>query len=213
MSEKREMQALLVNGSPRANGNTVRALKEVAAALEAEGVGTQIVWTGNNPVRGCIACGQCRAKNLGRCVFGDDIANEIIGKLEVADAIVIGAPVYYGQPAGAFLALWQRICFAGAAFVKAKPAASVVICRRGGSSAAFQCLNMPFQMLNCLVVGSQYWNIAFGREKGECAQDAEGMQTMRTLGRNMAWVVKNLKRPDAAPRPADEPWQPTHFIR
>ena len=207
------MKVLLINGSPHANGNTARALKEVADTLAAEGLETETVWIGKQPVRGCIACGQCRAKNLGHCVFDDDVANRIIEKLKDADGIVIGSPVYYGQPNGAFLAVWQRVCFAGAAYVKAKPAASVAVCRRGGSTTAFQCMNMPFEMLNSPVIGSQYWNIAFGRAEGECGQDTEGMQTMRTLARNMAWVVKNLNRPDAVSRPDDEPWQPMHFIR
>ena len=207
------MKVLLINGCPRANGNTARALKEVADTLAAEGVETETVWTGNKPVRGCVACYQCKAKNLGKCVFDDDAANGIIEKLKTADGIVVGSPVYYGQPAGAFLALWQRICFAGTEFVKAKPAASVAVCRRGGSTAAYQCMNMPFEMLSCPVVTSQYWNVTFGREEGECERDIEGMQTMRTLGRNMAWLVKNLKRGDAVARPADEPWQPMHFIR
>ena len=92
-------------------------------------------------------------------------------------------------------------------------AASVAVCRRGGSTAAYQCMNMPFEMLNCPVVTSQYWNVVFGRDEGECERDTEGMQTMRTLGRNMAWLLKNLKRGDAIPRPADEPWLPMHFIR
>ena len=207
------MKVLLMNGSPRENGNTARALKEIADTLKADGLETEIVWIGRKPVRGCIACGQCREKNLGRCAFGDDVANGIIEKLKDANGIVIGAPTYYGQPNGTFLAVWQRVCFAGSAYVKAKPAASVAVCRRGGSTAAFQCLNMPFEMLNCPVIGSQYWNIAFGCAEGECERDAEGMQTLRTLAHNLAWVVKNLKRPDAVPRPADEPWHPMNFIR
>ena len=207
------MKVLLVNGSPRENGNTTRALKEVADTLAAEGLESEITWIGNKPVRGCIACGKCRKNANGRCAFNDDVANRIIEKLESADAIVIGSPTYYGQPNGALLAVWQRICFAGGAHVKAKPAASIAVCRRGGSTAAFQCMNMPFEMLNCPVIGSQYWNVAFGRAEGECAKDGEGMQTLRTLARNIAWVVKNLKREDAVPRPADEPWQPMNFIR
>ena len=207
------MKVLLVNGSPRANGNTARALKEVADTLAAEGVESEVFWIGNKPVRGCVACGQCRVRGNGRCVFDDDIANRIIERLESADGIVIGSPTYYGQPNGAFLAVWQRVCFAGSAHVKAKPAASVAVCRRGGSTAVYQCMNMPFEMLNCPVVTSQYWNVVFGRGEGECEKDTEGMQTMRTLGRNMAWLLKNLKRGDAIPRPADEPWQPMHFIR
>ena len=207
------MKVLLINGSPRENGNTARALKEVADTLVAEGIETETIWIGKKPVRGCVACGQCRVRGNGRCVFDDDIANRIIERLESADGIVIGSPTYYGQPNGAFLAVWQRVCFAGSAHVKAKPAASVAVCRRGGTTAVFQCMNMPFEMLNCPVVTSQYWNVVFGRDEGECGRDTEGMQTMRTLGRNMAWLLKNLKRGDAIPRPADEPWQPMHFIR
>ena len=207
------MKVLLVNGSPRANGNTARALREVADALAAEGVETETAWIGNRPVRGCAACGKCRASGNGRCSFDDDVANRIIEKLESADGIVVGSPTYYGQPNGAFLAVWQRVCFAGGAHVKTKPAASVAVCRRGGSTATFQCMNMPFEMLNCPVVGSQYWNVSFGRAEGECEKDAEGMQTMRTLARNMAWLLKNLRREGAVPRPADEPWQPMNFIR
>ena len=207
------MKVVLINGSPRKNGNTMRALQEVAATLEKEGLGSEILWIGNKPVRGCAACYQCKTKDLGKCVFADDVANSIIEKLKDADGIVIGSPTYYGQPAGALLAVWQRVCFAGTAYVKAKPAASVAICRRGGSTAAFQTMNMPFEMLNCPLIGSQYWNVAFGRDEGESGKDEEGMQTMRTLGRNMAWVIKNLKREGAVPRSEDEPWNPMNFIR
>ena len=206
-------KVLLINGSPRQNGNTARALKEIADTLATEGIESEIFWIGKKAVRGCVACYQCVQKQLGRCVFNDDVANTIIEKLADADGIVIGAPTYYGQPNGAFLAVWQRVCFAGRQNVVCKPAASVAVCRRGGSTAAYQCMNMPFEMLNCPVVTSQYWNVVFGREEGECEKDTEGMQTMRTLGRNMAWLLKNLKRGDAVPRSADEPWQPMHFIR
>ena len=207
------MKVLLINGSPRANGNTARALKEVADTLAAEGIETETVWIGKQAVRGCIACFQCMEKSLGRCIFDDDIANRIVEKLPSADAFVVGAPTYYGQPNGAFLAVWQRVCVAGRAHVAGKPTASIAVCRRGGSTAAFQCMNMPFEMLNSLIVGSQYWNIAFGREPGEAAQDSEGMQTMRTLGKNMAWVLKNLHREGAVPLPQREEWQPMNFIR
>ena len=207
------MKVLLVNGSPRQNGNTAVALSEVAKTLEAEGIATEIFWLGNQPVRGCVACGACRNRQLGKCVFDDDVCNRLVERFATADAFVVGSPTYYGQPAGALLAVLQRAFFAGGADVAGKPAACVAVCRRGGSTAVFQCLNMPFEMLNSLMVGSQYWNVAFGREPGEAARDSEGMQTMRTLAMNMAWVLKNLHREGATPRPPQEPWQPMHFIR
>ena len=207
------MKVLLINGSPREKGNTARALKEVADTLAAEGIETETVWIGKKPVRGCCACYQCIQKSLGRCIFNDDIANRIIEKLPTADGIIVGAPVYCGQPNGAFLAVWQRVCISARKHIECKPAASIAICRRGGSTAAYQCMNMPFEGLNCPIVTSQYWNILFGMGEGECEKDTEGMQTMRTLGRNMAWLLKNLKRGDSIPRPPQEPWQPMHFIR
>ena len=204
------MKVLMVNGSPRQNGNTARTLKEVTDALAKEGVESEVVWIGVKPVRGCIACGQCKQKSLGRCAFDDDIANRIVEKLADADGIVLGSPTYYGQPNGALLAVWQRVCFAAGANIQGKPAACIAVCRRGGSTAAFQAMNMPFEMLNCPLVTSQYWNIAYGRAEGECGADAEGMQTMRTMARNMAWLIKSLKD---NPPPAREPWQMTSFIR
>ncbi len=126
--------------------------------------------------------------------------------------LVNGSPRKDGNTAVALLTLLQRAFFSNPACAAGKPVASVAICRRGGASAAFQCLNLPFQMLNCTVVGSQYWNIAYGREKGEAAQDTEGMQTMRTLARNLAWLLKDIAA-GAVPRPEEEPWQPMHFIR
>jgi multimeric flavodoxin WrbA len=204
------MKVLMINGSPRKDGNTARALKEIADTLKTEGVESEIFWIGNKPVRGCAACYQCAQRDLGRCVFDDDVANRIVEKLPEADGFIIGSPTYYGQPNGALLAVWQRVCFSAGKYVKGKPAATVAICRRGGSTAAFQTMNMIFEMLSCPLVTSQYWNIAFGREPGECEQDAEGLQTMRTLARNMAWLLKSLKD---NPRPEQEPWQPTHFIR
>ena len=207
------MKVLLINGSPRKNGNTNLALTEVAKTLEAEGIETEIFWIGTKPVRGCPACYTCRSKNLGKCVFDDDVCNQISARFADADGFVIGSPTYYGQPAGAMLAVLQRAFFSASENVKGKVAASVAICRRGGSTTAFQCMNMPFEMLNSILIGSQYWNVAFGREPGEVSQDVEGMQTMRTLGKNMAWVLKNLHRDGAVPRSADEEWQPMHFIR
>ncbi len=207
------MKVLMINGSPRKDGNTARALGEVAGTLKEEGVESELFWIGVKPVRGCIACGKCREGNLGRCVFDDDVANRIIERLREADGIVVGSPTYYGQPAGQLLAVMQRVAFSASAIFEGKPAANVAICRRGGSSAAFQTMNMMFEMLNAPLVTSQYWNIAFGMNPGETGEDGEGMQTMRTLAHNMAWLLKNLRRPDAIPHAQRETPEYTHFIR
>ena len=204
-------RVLLINGSPREQGNTYLALNEVAKTLNEQGIETEIVWIGTKPVRGCIACGTCMAKGDGHCVFNDDLCNTVIDKMNAADGLIVGSPVYYGTPTGNVLNLIHRMLFAGAQ-VQNKPAAAVAICRRGGASAAFQTLQMPFQMVNMPLVTSQYWNIAYGREPGETSQDAEGLQTMRTLARNMAWMMKQFQSGNA-PEPEMEPWQSTHFIR
>ncbi len=203
----------MINGSPRKKGNTFLALSEVAKTLEAQGIETEIVQIGNKPVRGCIACGQCQMKQLNRCVFDDDICNRISEKLDTADALIVGSPVYYGQPNGSVLSLIQRMFFSAGAKVQNKPAAAVCVCRRGGATAAFETMNMPFQMMNMPVVTSQYWNIVYGREEGQAALDTEGMQTMRTLANNMAWLLKKIHADGQTDYPEREPWAPMHFIR
>ena len=205
------MTVLLINGSPHERGNTYQALNEAAQALNEQGIETDIVWIGTKPLRGCIACGTCTVKGNGHCVFNDDLCNMVIDKMNAADGLIVGSPVYYGTPTGNILNLVHRMLYAGAQ-VKGKPAAAVAICRRGGATAAFQTLQMPFQMVNMPLATSQYWNIAYGREVGEAAQDAEGMQTMRTMARNMAWMIKQFKSGNTPP-PELEPWQGTHFIR
>ena len=175
------MKVLLINGSPHQEGNTAIALAEVAKQLALEGVESEIVWIGNKPVRGCIACGQCKAKGLGRCVFDDDVCNKISEKFEGANALIVGSPVYYGQPNGALLSIIQRAFYSNGANISGKPAASIAVCRRGGATAVFESLNMPFQMMNMPVVTSQYWNIVYGRVAGDASMDIEGLQTMRTL--------------------------------
>ena len=206
------MKVLLINGSPRKEGNTYVALKECADELARNGVESEIFWVGVKPIRGCIACNQCRAQGLGRCVFDDDVTNEVIAKMASCAAVVIGAPVYWGQPAAQAQAVQQRMLYAGGANFRGKPAAAVTVCRRGGASAAFQTLQMPFQMCNMPIVTSQYWNICYGREPGEAVMDVEGMQTMRTLARNLAEMLKKYAT-GVAEKPAPEPWQPMHFIR
>ena len=207
------MKVLLINGSPRKEGNTATALAEVAKQLAKEGIESEIVWIGNKPIRGCAACGRCAANGLGRCVFDDDVCNRISEKFADVNALIIGSPVYYGQPNGALLSVIQRAFYSNGANISGKPAASIAVCRRGGATAAFESMNMPFQMMNIPVVTSQYWNIVYGRTPGEAAMDKEGMQTMQTLARNMAWLLKSTNGEKAPGRPTDEPWDAMHFIR
>ena len=200
----------MINGSPRPKGNTALALSEIAKQLEKNGIDSEIVWIGNKPVRGCIACGQC-AQNGNRCVFDDDVCNQISAKFAEADALIVGSPVYYGQPNGAVLSIIQRAFYSNGGSIAGKPAAAVAVCRRGGATASFETLTLPFQMMNMPVVSSQYWNIVYGREPGQAALDAEGMQTMRALANNMAFL---LKATDGKPAPGrgDEQRVYTHFI-
>lgn len=206
------MKVLLINGSPRKKGNTYTALSECAKQLEKNGIATEIQWIGTKPIGGCIACNQCREKGLGKCVFNDDPTNNVIETMTTCDALIIGAPVYWGQPAAQVLALQQRMLYAGGANFRGKPAAAVCVCRRGGASAAFQTLQMPFQMCNMPIVTSQYWNIAYGREPGQASLDTEGMQTMRTLANNMATMLK-MYATGMADKPETEEWTPMNFIR
>ena len=204
------MKVLMINGSPRRKGNTSIALEQIAGQLEKHGIESEIVWIGNKPLRGCIACNTCK-DNPGACVFDDDVCNGISARMNDADALVVGSPVYWGQPNGAVLAIIQRMFYSNGSAFRGKPAAAVAVCRRGGATATFQALNMPFQMMSMPVVTSQYWNIVYGREPGQAALDAEGMQTMRTLANNIAAL---LKATGGKPMPgSDEPWEPMHFIR
>jgi multimeric flavodoxin WrbA len=207
------MKVLLINGSPLKEGNTFVSLSEIAKQLKVQGVDSEILWIGNKPARGCIDCCTCRKQGLGRCVFNDDMCNVIIDKMAECDGIVLGSPVYYGQPSGQLLSLQQRMLFSGVKSFQDKPAAVVCVCRRGGSSAAFQTLQMPFQMCNMPIVTSQYWNIVFGCQEGEAALDVEGMQTMRTLANNMAWLLKKIHNEPTTTTPEREDWQAMNFIR
>ncbi|MBR0224347.1 MAG: flavodoxin family protein [Bacteroidales bacterium] len=205
------MKVLLLNGSPRKRGNTFISLSEAARVLEEEGLETEIFWIGNRPVRGCAACNKCYEKP-GACIFNDDVCNEISSKFAGIDALIIGSPVYYGQPNGALLSVIQRSFYSNGDNIAGKPAAAVAVCRRGGATVTFETLNLPFQMMNMPVVTSQYWNIVYGREAGDAALDQEGLQTMRALARNMAWLLKKTGG-QPAPGRGDEPWAPMHFIR
>ena len=204
------MKILMINGSPRQKGNTSIALAEIAKQLEKLGIESEIVWIGNKPVRGCIACNTCKDKP-GACVFDDDVCNGISAKMNSSDALIVGSPVYWGQPNGAVLSIIQRAFYSNGAAFRGKPAAAVAVCRRGGATATFETLNMPFQMMSMPIVTSQYWNIVYGREPGQAALDREGLQTMRTLANNMAAL---LKATGGKPMPgSDEPWDGMHFIR
>lgn len=204
------MKVLMINGSPRQKGNTSIALAEIAGQLEKLGIDSEIVWIGNKPLRGCIACNTCKEKP-GACVFNDDVCNGISAKMNDADALIVGSPVYYGQPNGALMAIVQRMLYSNGAAFRGKPAAAVAVCRRGGATAAFQTLNMPFMLMNMPVVTSQYWNIVYGREPGQAALDTEGLQTMRTLANNLAAM---LKATAGKPMPGSyEPVEPMSFIR
>ena len=204
------MKVLMINGSPHQNGNTATALQEVAVQLKENGIESEIVWIGVKPVHGCVACGRCKAEP-GKCVFDDDPCNEISRKMKDSDALIVGSPVYYGQPNGAVMAIVQRLFYSNGAAVQGKPAAAFAVCRRGGATASFQTLNMPFMMMNMPVVTSQYWNIGYGASQGQIGEDAEGMQTMRTLANNMAALLKATR---GKPMPgSDEQHLFTNFIR
>lgn len=207
------MKVLLVNASPHKQGNTFIALSEIAGQLKKNGVEAEIMQVGVQPVRSCIACSRCKAQGLGRCTFDDDICNRVIEQMKNSDAFIIGSPVYYGQPTGAALSLLHRMFYSAGDLFRNKPAATVAVCRRGGATAAYQTMNMAFEMMNMPIVTSQYWNIVYGREPGQAALDTEGMQTMRTLANNMAFLLKKIHADGKPQYPEREPWQPMHFIR
>lgn len=187
------MKALLVNGSPRPKGCTFTALSELAKTLEENGIETEIIQIGNKDIRGCIACRKCHSTGSGKCIF-DDIVNKVAPKFAEADAFVIGSPVYFASPAGGAVAFLDRLFFSTLNVDKTmKVGAAVVSCRRGGNTATFDMLNKYFTMTGMPVVSSQYWNMVYGGSPKEVLQDEEGLQTMRTLGRNMAFLMKSIQ--------------------
>ena len=207
------MHVLMLNGSPHPKGCTYTALSIVAAQLEKHGIETSIVQLGVKPVSGCIVCNAC--VKSGYCVFKDDGVNECVDRLKAADGFVVGSPTYYAAPNGAVCAFLDRLFFRKSASYAFKPAAAVVSCRRGGASAAFDRLNKYFTISRMPVVSSQYWNAVHGNTPEEVRQDAEGMQIMRTLGDNMAWLLRCIEAGRAAgiAPPAVEPWIATNFVR
>lgn len=208
------MKVLLINGSPKANGCTYTALSEVAYALEKQSIETEIFHVGNKPIRGCMACGACFKTGNGLCVFNDDPVNVALEKVKGADALIVGSPVHYAGASGQITSFLDRFFYAGKGFEN-KLGAAIVSCRRGGSTAAFEQLNKYFTISNMPIVSSQYWNMVHGNTPEEVKQDLEGMQTMRTLGNNMAWLLKSIQagREAGVSLPENEPRVRTNFIR
>ena len=205
------MKALLINGSPHAKGCTYTALSIVAKELENNGIEAEIVHVGHKDIHGCIACGKCR--ETGKCVF-NDIVNEVAPKFEQADALVIGSSVYFAGVAGTMHSFLDRLFFSTPFSKRMKVGAAVCSARRAGTTATFDQLNKYFTIAGMPVASSQYWNSVHGREKGDAEQDAEGLQTMRTLARNMSFLIKSIALgKEKYGIPEKEPWTPTHFIR
>ena len=206
------MKVLLVNGSPHAQGCTYTALCEVAAALEKQGIETELFQVGTKPISGCLGCGACI--KTGKCVI-DDVVNEFVEKAKDADGFVFGSPVHYAGASGAITSFMDRAFYGKGAVYANKPAAAVMSCRRGGATATLDQLNKYFTISNMPIVSSQYWNMVHGNTPDEVRQDAEGMQTMRTLGINMAWLLKCIEAGKAAgiTMPEREAKVATNFIR
>ena len=205
------MKVLLVNGSSHEKGCTYTALAEVAKALNANGVETEIYWLGQNQISGCKGCWAC--KKVKKCVI-DDGVNEFVAKAAEFDGFVFGSPVYYASAAGALVSFMDRVFYSGGKNLAFKPAAAVVSCRRAGASTTFDVINKYFTINNMPIVGSNYWNEIHGNTAEEAAQDAEGLQTMRMLGNNMAWLLKCIalgKEAGIAPETEKKIW--TNFIR
>ncbi|HJD23249.1 MAG TPA: flavodoxin family protein [Firmicutes bacterium] len=206
------MKVICINGSPNEHGCTDAALKEVEGALRRRGIQTERVYLGKRPVPGCIGCRECQ--QTGRCIQNDGV-NDLLEKLDEIDALVVGSPVYYAGPSGQVTAFLDRLFYAAGGRMAGKLGAAVVSCRRGGASAAFDRLNKYFTISNMPVVSSQYWNQVHGNTPEEVAQDAEGLQTMRTLGENMAWLLQSIEagRKAGVPAPSYEATTYTNFIR
>ena len=205
------MKVLLLNGSPHPQGNTALALGEMLRIFEENGVETEVVRVGGKAIPGCIACHSCFEK--GKCVF-DDLVNETAPKFQAADGLVIASPVYYASANGALVAFLDRLFYSTGFDKTMKVGAAVAVARRGGTSATFDELNKYFTISGMPVASSQYWNSVHGREPGEAAQDGEGLQTMRTLARNMTFLMRSIALgKEKFGLPETEEWISTHFIR
>ena len=206
------MKVLMLNGSPKENGNTGTALKEIGKQLEKEGIEYEIVQLGGKSIRDCIGCGNC---NENGCVFTDDAVNEFVAKAKEADGFVFGTPVYYAHPSGRILSFLDRVFYSSSYAFQCKPGASVAVARRGGTTASFDCLNKYFGISQMPVAGSTYWNNVHGTIPGEAQKDEEGLQTMRNLARNLAWMIKCIDagKKSGIALPETERDYRTNFIR
>lgn len=205
------MKVLLINGSPKANGNTALALDEMVKIFAENEIETEIIQVGSQPVRGCVACLSCYKS--GKCVI-DDLVNEVAPKFEEADGLVVASPVYYASANGTLISFLDRLFYSTGFNKTMKVGASVAVARRGGCSATFDQLNKYFTIAGMPVASSQYWNSVHGAAPGEAAQDAEGLQTMRTLARNMTFLIKSIALgKEAYGVPEKEEWLRTNFIR
>lgn len=208
------MKVMLINGSPHQKGCSYTALEEISHVLEMEGIESEWVWVGNKPIAGCIGCGSC--KNTGKCIFNDDKVNETVEKFKDCDGLIIASPVHYASASGAITSFMDRFFYScNKADARLKPGASVVSCRRGGASAAFDQLNKYFTISEMPIVSSCYWNQVHGNTPDEVKQDLEGMRTMRILARNMAYLLKanKLAKENGLALPEEEPRVMTNFIR
>ncbi|MBO7612119.1 MAG: flavodoxin family protein [Elusimicrobia bacterium] len=203
------MKVLLINGSCNKNGCTFRALTEIENILKKEKIETEIIQLGSNSIRDCIGCRGC-AKNGNKCVFNDDIVNEIIEKAKSCDGFVFGSPVYYAHPSGRLLSVLDRVFYAGGKFLAYKPGAAVVSARRAGTTAAIDVINKYFTINKMPVVSSMYWNMVHGSTAEDVEKDLEGLQTMRIVAKNMVWLLKSVKQ---NPVPACEDKIITNFIK
>lgn len=205
------MKVLIINGSPRVGGNTAKALDEMVKIFESEGVEVEIVQIGNQAVRGCVACNSC--SRTGKCVF-DDVVNELAPKFEAADGLVVASPVYYASANATLIACLDRLFYSTGFDKTMKVGACVAVARRGGTTATYDELNKYFGISGMPIASSQYWNIVHGLDKGEVEQDLEGLQTLRTLARNMVFLMRGIAMAkEKYGLPEKEPWQGTHFIR
>ena len=207
------MKVLMINGSPHQFGCTYTALQAVGDVLKSQDINYEIIWVGDQPLQDCLGCRACL--KLGKCIFDEDVVNELLEKAKLAQGFIFGAPVYYAHPGGRLLSVLDRLFYAGSKHLTYKPGAAVVAARRAGTTAALDVLNKYFTMNKMPVVSSQYWNIVHGRTPEEALQDLEGLQTLRILGLNMAWLLKSMAQAEkfGLRPPQEAAYQETNFIR